>query len=262
MFRIERADAIKFLRAQPDASIDLICTDPAYNGMNKHLSLGKGRIVGEYKQRETSGDWFAEFDDSETNYRLFLHECERVLKPNRHIFLMFDSYSLITLGSLVRDYFDVKNLIVWDKVAIGMGHYFRRRTEMILFASKGKRPVSSRDMPDIWPIQRVHRPAYPTQKPVELFEAMISASIGSDDPSEFVVCDPFIGSGSSGIASLRQGCRFIGADISDQAVDVARLRLERFNLDRIDELQGKPATNQVRRAWWEATRLADGDDHQ
>lgn len=79
--KIELNDCISFLKSLKDESIDLIVTDPAYSGMNNKLKLGKGRIVGEYKQKGTeNGKWFAEFEDSEENYHLFLQECKRVLK--------------------------------------------------------------------------------------------------------------------------------------------------------------------------------------
>ena len=129
---IHQEDAIKFLKSLKDNSIDLIITDPAYSGMNQHLQLGKGRIIGEYKDKSDNGKWFNEFHDSIENYELFLKECSRVMKKNSHIFIMFDSFSLITLSNLVRNIFNLKNIITWDKVNIGMGHYFRRQTEFIL----------------------------------------------------------------------------------------------------------------------------------
>ena len=207
----------------PDESIDLITTDPAYSGMNQHLKLGHGRIVGRYDDPD-DGRWFREFHDDPNTYRQFLAECFRVLRSDRHLYLMFDSFSLLTLAPIVREFFEVKNLIVWDKQAIGMGHYFRRRHEHIIFASKGRRKLSRKDIPDVWSIKRLIRATYPTQKPVELFEAMLS---GSAEPG-FVVCDPFVGSGSSAIASLRRSCHFKGADVSTEAVTFARDRVAHF----------------------------------
>lgn len=120
--KIYRADVLEFLSTLEDESVDLITTDPAYSGMNQHLQLGSGRIIGKYSDKANSGKWFEEFHDTIENYGNFLSECLRVLKNNRHIYIMFDSYSLLTLAPLVREYFDVKNLITWDKVNIGMGH--------------------------------------------------------------------------------------------------------------------------------------------
>lgn len=247
---IRRADAIQFLRSLDSTSVDLIVTDPAYSGMNQHLKLGTGRIVGRYKDKSDNGKWFNEFHDDADNYEKFLNECDRVLKPNSHIFIMFDSFSLISLGSLVREKFNLKNIITWDKVNIGMGHYFRRQSEFILFACKGKKPVSRRDIPDIWRIKRIYRGVYPTQKPVELFEAMIAASRHKDEKN-FLVCDPFLGSASSAIAALKQECNFIGSDISEKSIAVATKRLTSYLNLKSDIYQKKSAVDEsVQKIFW------------
>ncbi len=235
---LRQADCLEFLRELPDASVDLIVTDPAYSGMNQHLKLGRGRIVGDYnggREAETSGKWFREFHDNPETFRVLLAECHRVLRDDRHLYLMFDSYSFLSLAPLVREQFAVKNVITWDKVNLGMGHYFRRRHELILFASKGKRPLARRDLPDVWRIKRLGRAPYPTQKPVELFELMIVASAAPG----FTVCDPFMGSGSAALAALRQGCGFLGCDTSESAVDLARVRVEGYLRTGTDSLQPK-----------------------
>lgn len=224
---IQRNDVISFLQSLPDNSVDVLTTDPAYSGMNNKLKLGKGRIVGKYSDKGTEqAKWFSEFDDTEENYHLFLSECKRVLnKETGHIYLMFDSFSLLTLGALVREYFDVKNLFVWDKVNIGMGHYFRRRHELILFATNGNtRKVSSRSLHDIWDVKRIHNSKYPTQKPVEVFERMLEAS----SIPGFTVCDPFLGSGSAALAAIKYNCNFIGCDISEQSFELCNERIQQF----------------------------------
>jgi site-specific DNA-methyltransferase (adenine-specific) len=231
-FDIHTQDCIEFLRGLADESIDLIVTDPAYSGMNQHMRFGHGRIVGRYGKPDNQR-WFQEFSDDPESYAVFLGECRRVLRRDRHIYIMFDSFSMLSLGALVREFFDVKGVIVWDKVHLGMGHYFRRRHEQIVFASKGRRKVSRRDLPDVWAVPRIHRAAYPTQKPVKLFELMLQASA---EPG-FLVCDPFCGSGSSGVATMLGGCDFIGADIDARAVEIAEDRLTRLVATGRDPLE-------------------------
>lgn len=241
--KIVQADCLEFLAGLPAESVDVLTTDPAYSGMNQHLQLGRGRIVGKYSEAGRPGErWFQEFRDDPESFRRFLAECRRVLRDGRHAYFMFDSFSLLTLGPLVREAFDVKNLIVWDKLLLGMGHHFRRRHELVLFASKGKRPLSRRDLPDVWRIPRLSKAPYPTQKPVEIFEAMLR---GSAEPG-FVVCDPFAGSGSSAVAALRSGCHFQGCDISPEAVRIARERVAAFQATGRDPLQPKAATEAQR----------------
>lgn len=247
---VEQNDCISFLRSLEDESIDLLVTDPAYSGMNNKLKLGKGRIVGEYKNKGTeNGKWFAEFEDSEENYKVFLEECKRVLKKDTgHIYIMFDSFSLLSLGSFVRDYFDVKNIITWDKVNLGMGHYFRRRHEYIIFATNGNtRKIRNKSFPDVWRFKRIHGAKYPTQKPVELFQAMIYAS-GEEG---FTVCDPFLGSGSSAIASIKNNCHFVGCDISEKSYSVNIERIDHFIKTNEDICQPKPSSEEGEKIFWE-----------
>lgn len=244
---IEQNDALAFLRSLPDESVDVITTDPAYSGMNQYLKLGSGRIVGDYSSKGLDeSKWFDEFHDTEDNYLQFLGECQRVLKKNRHIYIMFDSYSMLTLSPLVRRFFDVKNVICWDKVNIGMGHYFRRRHELIVFASKGKKPISAKNIPDVWRFKRITKPAYPTQKPVEVFEAML---IASTQPG-FVVCDPFVGSGSAAIAAIKRSCNFIGCDSSSRAVALATDRVLGYQKTQLDVMQTKSSLAVEEDAKW------------
>ncbi|MEO8148745.1 MAG: site-specific DNA-methyltransferase [Bacteroidia bacterium] len=216
-------DAINFLKNLPSASVDVIITDPAYSGMNQRLKLGRGKIIGKYADAGKNGaKWFEEFHDTEENYRTFLQECYRVLKNNRHIYIMFDSFSLLSLAPIARDVFEVKNVLCWDKANIGLGHYFRRRHEFILFASKGKRRLNSKSIPDVWKIKRITSSQYPTQKPTEVFELMLKGSAEKD----FVVCDPFLGSGSSAITAIKSDCKFLGCDISDKSISVSKERIQ------------------------------------
>lgn len=245
---IYKNDVIAFLKKLPDNCVDVITTDPAYSGMNNKLKLGKGRIVGTYLDKgKKDAKWFDEFVDTEENYIIFLTECKRVLKKSTgHIYIMFDSYSLLSLGHIVRKFFDVKNLITWDKVNMGMGHYFRRRHEYIIFATNGNtRKIKNRCFPDIWRFKRIHNSKYPTQKPIEVFQSMIYASCEEG----FTVCDPFLGSGSSAIAAIKNKCNFIGCDISEVSIEVSTNRISEYINSQIDILQLKSAALDEKVFW-------------
>lgn len=246
--QIFKSDVISFLQSLPSNSVDVIVTDPAYSGMNNKLKLGSGRIVGTYKDKgENDSKWFSEFEDTEENYQLFLTECKRVLKKDTgHIYIMFDSYSLLSLGALVRSHFDVKNLITWDKVNMGMGHYYRRRHEYIIFATNNNtRKIKHRSFPDVWRFKRIHNAKYPTQKPVEVFQSMIHAS----SEEGYTICDPFLGSGSSAIAAIKNNCNFLGCDISDKSIETSTNRVSEFLKTSNDILQAKSSSIEEKIFW-------------
>jgi len=248
IIKIYKDDVISFLKALPSESVDVIVTDPAYSGMNNKLKFGKGRIVGTYSDKgKKNSKWFDEFRDTKENYSVFLGECKRVLKKSTgHLYIMLDSFSLLSLGHVIREYFDVKNLITWDKVNLGMGHYFRRRHEYIIFATNGNtRKIKNRSFPDVWRFKRIHNSKYPTQKPVEVFQAMIYASADEN----FTICDPFLGSSSSAIAAIKNNCNFIGCDISDYSLEISKERIEEYIKTNTDMLQKKSAAIDEKVFW-------------
>ena len=69
---------------------------------------------------------------------------------------------------------------------------------------------------------RSERVDHPTQKPLELIQRMILASC----PNGGVVLDPFMGSGTTAVAALRLGRRFVGFEINPRYVAIARARLD------------------------------------
>lgn len=62
---------------------------------------------------------------------------------------------------------------------------------------------------------------HPTQKPVGLMQRCIELL-----PAAQVICDPYMGSGSTGVAALRLGKQFIGVEMDRRYFDVACERIE------------------------------------
>ncbi len=63
---------------------------------------------------------------------------------------------------------------------------------------------------------------HPTMKPIEV----MAWCIGMLDKKVRVVCDPYMGSGSTGLAALAAGLRFVGVEIDRQYFDIACRRIE------------------------------------
>jgi site-specific DNA-methyltransferase (adenine-specific) len=92
-----------------------------------------------------------------------------------------------------------------------------------LFFEKGKRRLNDLGVADIVTVPRI-RGGYPAEKPAEVAEVLIRQS---SVPGE-VVADPFMGSGSVGVAAARLGRRFLGNDLNPEAVRIAAQRLREF----------------------------------
>jgi site-specific DNA-methyltransferase (adenine-specific) len=113
--------------------------------------------------------------------------------------------------------------LVWDKCTIGMGYHYRARYEFILFFEKGKRRLNDLGVADIITVARI-RGGYPAEKPADVAEVLIRQSSVEGD----VVADPFMGSGSVGVAAARLGRRFLGNDLNPEAVQIAAQRLAEY----------------------------------
>jgi hypothetical protein len=103
---------------------------------------------------------------------------------------------------------------------IGMGYHYRARYEFVLFFEKGKRRLADLGIADVLQVPRI-RGGYPAEKPSALFEVLIGQSCSAGD----LVVDPFMGSGSVGVAALKLGRRFIGNDVSPDSLKLTRERL-------------------------------------
>lgn len=87
-------------------------------------------------------------------------------------------------------------------------------------AARGKLPTDTWWM-TIVPTNGRERSGYPTQKPVALIERMVRAS---SKPGE-LVADVFCGSGTTGVAAVRSGRRYLLVDSNPEALEVTRRRL-------------------------------------
>lgn len=217
-YRLFREDAVEWLRRLPDASVDLVVTDPAYESLEKHRAVGTTTRLKHSKA--SSNDWFTIFPND--RFPELFGELFRVLKKDRHFYLFCDQETaFVAKPAGEAAGFRFWKPLVWDKVAIGMGYHYRSRYELILFFEKGKRKLADLSVPDVITEKRVHR-GYPTEKPVAVSEVLLRQSA---EPG-FLVVDPFVGSGSTGVAAVQAGCDFWGTDICAEAVEVARTRLE------------------------------------
>ena len=216
-FRITTCDAIDWLRTIDAGAVNLLITDPPYESLEKHRAVGTTTRLKHSKA--SSNDWFAIFPNS--RFQELFAEVYRVLCRNSHFYLFCDAETMFVAKPIAESVgFKFWKPLVWDKKRIGMGYHYRARYEFVLFFEKGKRRLNNLGIPDVIEAPRVHG-GYPTEKPVQVSEVLVgqSSSVGE------VVADPFMGSGSVGLASIQMGRHFLGNDISPDAVEAVRRRL-------------------------------------
>jgi site-specific DNA-methyltransferase (adenine-specific) len=216
-FSLNQGDAVAWLRSLKDSSVDLIITDPPYESLEKHRSIGTTTRLKHSKA--SSNDWFQIFPND--RFEELLIELYRVLKLHRHFYLFCDAETMFIVKPIAEQVgFKFWKPIVWDKQKIGMGYHYRARYEFVLFFEKGKRKLNNLAVADIITVPRIFR-GYPTEKPAPVSAVLIQQSTTASE----LVIDPFMGSGSVGVAALQQGRHFWGNDICQEAVKISHLRL-------------------------------------
>ncbi|MCS3456057.1 site-specific DNA-methyltransferase (adenine-specific) [Aeromonas sp. BIGb0405] len=227
-YDLHQGDAIDWLKSLNDSSVDLLITDPPYESLEKHRKVG---TTTRLKQSKSSSNmWFEIFPNS--RFESLFYEAYRVLRKNSHFYLFCDQETAFIVKPIAEAAgFKFWKPIVWDKMRIGMGYHYRAKYEFILFFEKGKRKLNNLSIPDILSVPRIHR-GYPTEKPVELMKILISQSSNENE----LVCDPFMGACAVGVAAQMLNRKFIGNDLSSEALKLSVERLQKGFPDGVESI--------------------------
>lgn len=223
-------DAITFMRELPCKSIDAILTDPPYcaGGFTEKEKMAASRQGVRSESLDTHG-WFSN-DNMTTGglvwlLRSMMIEAERILKDDSSVFVFTDWRMVPFLApALESSGLRYRNMLIWDKQSMGMGHGFRARHEVILHFIKGKGKFYESNLGNViqYPRVKSSERSHPTEKPVGLLECLIRVVTKQGD----TVLDPFCGSGSTGVACQRLNRSFIGVERSSHYADVAMKKIE------------------------------------
>lgn len=117
--------------------------------------------------------------------------------------------------------------VIWDKINPGLGWRFRRQHEMVMVAHRSGGKLAWRDpdlaTPNVFRFSKPRAGEHPNEKPVELCEHFINLHTNNGD----LVLDPFMGSGTTGVAAVALGRRFFGIELEPRFFDIACERISR-----------------------------------
>ena len=223
-YKLYRDDCLEMIDQLPDCSVDLVLTDPPYN-ISQEQTANCFRSMN--RQSLDFGTWDHDFDQTSWIQPM----TEKIAKNGAMIiFNRWKNLGLIA-DELERCGMDVKDCIRWEKTNPMPRNRDRRYVADFEFAvwavkrggkwtfnrqdSKYQRPEFIATAPN-----GKHR-FHPTQKPVDLLEELIKIHSNPND----LVFDPFMGSGSTGVAALELGRRFVGIEINEKYYHIAQQRL-------------------------------------
>lgn len=226
-----KGDALAVLRELPDASVDAVVTDPPYSSggfmrgdrmqdtVSKYVQTGSkrsetiGQFTGDNKDQRAFGYWSA----------LWLGECARVVKPGGFALVFTDWRQL----PATTDYFQAGGFI-WRGIVPWVKNQFRpvagrygAQCEYVVWGTNGARSLdyTAPVYPGWYEVATTRKRNHVTEKPVELMRQLL-APVGSG-----VILDPFMGSGTTGVAALMDGFGFVGIELTGHYFDIAERRI-------------------------------------
>ena len=201
-------DSLELLSTLEDNAVPLTLTDIPYNVVN----------------RETSG--IRNFDKGNAdeitfNLSALIPQLVRVTSGSIYVWCSTEQVSELRAGFVAAGL--TTRLCIWEKTnpsPVNCQYLWMSSIECCVFARKSKATFNAKYESPVWRFPVVSRQKHPTQKPLGLFEKLVATS---SNPSD-VVLDPFMGSGTTAVASLSQGRHFFGSDLDPDYVALANAR--------------------------------------
>ena len=236
-------DALTGLERVADASVDLVVADPPY-GLGKDYGNDSDRL-GVHEYLAWSRRW--------------IDAVLPKLKASGSLYVFLTWQHSPEVFSYLKQHLVMVNEIIWDRRVPSMGGSTRKFSSVhdnIGFFAKSRdyyfdidavripydaetKKARSRSIfvgakwlevgynpKDVWSVSRLHRQHgeredHPTQKPLEIVERMVLASC----PEGGLVLDPFIGSGTTAVAAVRNRRNFVGFELNPDYCAIAEKRI-------------------------------------
>jgi DNA modification methylase len=210
--------------------VDAIVTDPPYcSGSVSEASRTSAKGQGLRSENLTKFGWFVGDNMGTAGLVSLLRSVAyrglEILNPEGSALFFCDWRMVPNLAPAIESAgLRYQNMLVCDKEAMGLGMGFRAQHEIVLHYTAGSPKYHDRGTANVLKSKRVGSGAreHQTQKPIDLMQKLIRVVT----PHGGVVLDPFAGSGSTGVAAVLEGRRFIGIERDAQHFETACRRVE------------------------------------
>lgn len=228
-YKLLCGDSLKIIKNIPNNSIDLIATDPPYD---ISATNGGGTINNVKKLNKSLEDLVVADITSGYDIEAFGEEFIRIMKEI-NIYLWCNKKQIPAYFDFYVNKHKCKfDILCWHKTNAlpTYSNKYLSDTEYLLYFRKGKGkcfPQSYEDAKTFYiaPINAKDKKLYghPTVKPLDFTESIIRNSTKQNQ----IVFDPFMGSGTTGVAALNNNRKFIGIEINKDYYKVAKSRIEK-----------------------------------
>jgi site-specific DNA-methyltransferase (adenine-specific) len=206
MITLWQGDCLEYMKSMPDKSVDAVITDPPYG-------IGADKGTDGFGVR--SGRHYAPLWDNKTpDIEVFT----KILSIGKGVFIFGGNY--------FTDKLPVSgHWLVWDKVGeIKFKNPFSDCE--LIYTNQDKKTVNKYIVIQQGFIAQELERFHPTQKPVQLITRIILDNTSEGD----TIFDPFMGSGTTGVACVQTGRNFIGVEIDPGYFKIAERRIAEAQL--------------------------------
>lgn len=203
-------------------AVDCIVTDAPY-------LVSKGGFASNLQLEGGFGGWMKEYGNQgdivtcDIDWSDWLPAAFGALKQNSQAYFMTNGKNLSRAQSAAEDAgFKLHTILVWDKKSALPNKYYQNITEFTLFMRKGRAfTIYDPSSKNLFSHFQRDESEHPTEKPVSLMQIYIrnSTQVGE------TVLDPFMGSGTTGVACARMDRKFIGIELERKYFDIACERI-------------------------------------
>ena len=224
--KLYNADCLEVFKTIPDNSVDLLLTDPPYNVSRPDDIFTS--MMWACRQGMTFGDWDKNFDVIG-----WIEPASKTLKENANV-VIFNSWENLSVikEECERNHISVKRCLVLNKANPAPFNRDRMFVNDVEFALWGV--YNSKDKPTKWVFNRENpvekcvinttvqsSKLHPTMKDLKVIGKLVRLlSLPGG-----VVLDPFLGSGTTGVACQHLGREFIGIEIDEKYYNIAKERI-------------------------------------
>ena len=224
--KIFNMDCLEGMKEIQDNSVDLILTDCPYKTIAGGSTTLSGGIFSSQESKKG-----VHFIHNTIEFHEWVYECYRVLKEKTHIYIMVNDRNLHKLiNECEKAKFKLVNILVWQKNKCTPNRYYMKNCEFIVMLRKGEaKTINNPDSRQLIKTNNIiGNKLHPTQKPVNLFEFLITNSTNEGE----LVLDMFMGSGTTAVACINTNRKYIGFEINEEYWITASQRIEDAILER------------------------------
>lgn len=228
-------DALAVLASLPPGSVDAVITDPPYSSGGKFKGDRMRSSSAKYADGDYAGASLPGFTGDNRDQRgyaywctLWLSECLRVTKPDGACVLFTDWRQLPTTTDAIQaGGWLWQGIVPWVKplgaIRPTPGRY-QAQCEYAVWGTAGQLVTDLRAscLPGFFHAAAPRGDAreHITQKPLDVMRGLVKIA-----PKGGTVLDPFMGAGTTGVAAVLEGRRFIGVELCEPYQQVARERV-------------------------------------